>query len=83
MKRLRLAIAVFALIAGVAAFFSAVPDTKAVQGPVACTFYKDATYRKAVGGYADGCCGGRTYWGQQTVYVKCQTLWCTDVVCPD
>jgi hypothetical protein len=83
MKRLRIAIALFALVAGVAAYLSAVPDSKAVIGPVACTYYKDATYRKAVGGFADGCCGGRTSWGQTTVYIKCQTLLCPDVVCPD
>ncbi|HEX5042922.1 MAG TPA: DUF6289 family protein [Candidatus Polarisedimenticolaceae bacterium] len=83
MKRLRFAIALFALVAGVTAYFSAAPDTNAVVGPVACTYYSNSTYKKAVGGYADGCCGGRTYWGQQTVYVKCQTLLCPDVVCPD
>ena len=83
MKSLRFAIALLALVVGVAAYVSAVPDTGAVIGPVACTYYKDATYRKAVGGFADGCCGGRTTWGQTTVYVKCQGLLCPDVVCPD
>ena len=83
MKRLRFAIALFALVAGVAAYVSAVPDTSAVIGPVACTYYSNSTYKKAIGGFADGCCGGRTYWGQTSVYVKCQQLLCPDVVCPD
>jgi len=83
MKRLRFAIALFALVAGVAAYVSAVPDTKAVSGPHACTYYSSATYKKAVGGFAVGCCGEQTSWGQTTVYVKCQQLWCTDVTCGD
>jgi hypothetical protein len=84
MKRLRFAIALFALVAGVAAYLSAIPDTKAISGPYACTYYKDATYRKAVGGYSLACCSNTvTSWGQTTLYVKCQQLLCPDVVCPD
>ena len=29
----------------------------AVFGPSLCTYYKDATYKKAVGGRGTGCCG--------------------------
>ena len=83
MKSLRFAIALVALVVGVAAYVSAVPDTKAVIGPVACTYYSNSSYKKAVGGFAQGCCGGTTSWGQTTVYVKCQGLLCPDVVCPD
>ena len=83
MKRLRFAIALLALVAGVAAYVSAVPDTKAVAGPYVCTYYKDGTYKKAVGGQSLGCCGQVTTWGQTTVYIKCQSVLCPDVVCPD
>jgi len=82
MRKLRLAIALFALVAGVAAYVSAVPDAKAVGGPHVCTYYSNSTYKKAVGGTAVGCCGEITSWGQTTIYVRCQTVYCTDVICP-
>jgi hypothetical protein len=83
MKRLRFAIALFALVAGVAAYVSAVPDTKAVSGPYACTLLLECHLQEGRGRVCRGCCGEQTSWGQTTLYVKCQQLWCTDVTCGD
>jgi Family of unknown function (DUF6289) len=81
----RIAAFAVALVVGAAAYVALLPTNEAIiiAGPKACTYYKDATYKKAIGGFAEGCCGGFTTWGQTSQYIKCQQLLCPDVVCPD
>jgi uncharacterized protein DUF6289 len=74
-----------ALVVGAAAYVALLPNNEAIiiVGPKACTYYKDANYKKAIGGFAEGCCGGVTSWGQTSQYIRCESLLCPDVVCPD
>lgn len=65
-----------------AVFMATLPKAEAISGPYICTYYKDATMKKAIGGTSLGCCGEVTSWGQTSLYFKCQQVWCTDVVCP-
>ena len=78
----------FFLAAGVivisgAFYVASLPSADAVIGPGVCTYYKDATYRKAVGARGTGCCGSVISWGIVTAYRKCNTLYCTDQICPN
>lgn len=90
MKRIRrmlhgrsLALTMALAIIALGVFVSTLPTAEALAGPYLCTYYKDATYRKAVGSRGVGCCGEAISWGVTTNYVKCQTLLCADVLCPN
>jgi len=86
MRRLlnvRILVAVVVILVGVGIYVSSLPKSDALAGPSLCTYYKDATYRKAVGGRGTGCCGEVISWGVTSKYVKCETLLCTDVLCPN
>ena len=80
MRKLRLAIALFVLVAGVVAYL----DTRAAipydYNPYACAYYATSDYKDLVGWYFVGCCGRVRYWGQVTQYAQCQVLNCS-VLC--
>jgi hypothetical protein len=65
---------------GILAFAPPVAD--AIAGPSVCTYYSNATYTQIVGGQSVGCCGGVSSWGQRTAFVRCQRVYCLDVICP-
>lgn len=81
MKTVRIAFALFALVAGIASYVATVPDSKAISG--LCTYYSTAKYKTVVGQQGTGCCGAVISWGQITPYRKCDTVYCLDVVCPN
>lgn len=80
-KKLVVALAVVAV--GLAVYVASLPKADAVAGPHVCSYYKDATFKKVVGARGTGCCGSVINWGVTTPYVKCETLYCPDVVCPN
>ena len=84
MRKLRFAIALCALAAGVAAYVSGVPGTKAAipydYDPYVCTWFATSTYKDPVGRYLLGCCGRVRTWGTTSPYVQCQKLDCS-VLC--
>lgn len=57
-------------------------EADAIAGPSVCSYYSNATYTQIVGGQSVGCCGEVSSWGQRTAYVRCQRVYCTDVICP-
>jgi len=59
------------------------PKVEIIGPPKVCSYYKDATYRKVIGARGTGCCGEPISWGSTSIYVKCQTVYCLDVLCPD
>lgn len=78
-------LAVVVLLVGVAIYMATLPKSDAIiiGGPSICTYYSSATYKKAVGGRGTGCCGEVISWGVTSPYVKCERLYCTDVICPN
>ena len=85
MKSVRIAIAVFALLVGVAAYVSSVPEAEAIiiVGPGVCTYYSGPNYKNVVGARGTGCCGSVISWGVTSPYVRCERLYCTDQICPN
>lgn len=85
MKNVRILIAVLALVAGIAAYVSAVPDSKAIviAGPYVCSYYSNGSYNTVVGARGTGCCGSVISWGITTSFKRCQNLYCTDQICPN
>ena len=82
----RIAAIAVALVVGGAAYIALLPTNEAIiiVGPKACTYYSSAKYKTVIGGCSQGCCSTETTcWGQTSLYVKCQQLYCPDVVCPD
>ncbi len=79
----RVLLAVVVLLVGVAIYVGSLPKSDAIAGPHLCTYYSSASMKKAVGGRGVGCCGETISWGVTTLYFRCQTMYCTDVVCPD
>jgi hypothetical protein len=65
-----------------AIFMATLPKVEAMAGPYICTYYKDASMKKAIGGTSLDCCGQTYSWGQTSLYFKCQTVLCPDVICP-
>jgi len=87
MKRFRallVAKIALAIVIGTAVYFTAMPSTDAIVigGPSICAYYKDATFKKVVGARGTGCCGEVINWGIITSYVRCERLYCLDVLCP-
>ena len=76
-------LAVAIVLVGVAIYVASLPKSDAIIGPGVCVYYKDATFKKAVGARGTGCCGEPISWGVTSAYVKCERLYCTDVVCPN
>ena len=79
--KVQLAIAVLALIVGVGALVSTVPQAQAFLG--VCTYYQTAAMKKVVGQRGTGCCGETINWGIVTPYRTCEQVWCLDVWCPN
>jgi hypothetical protein len=77
----RVLIPAFALAVGVASYVATLPGTDAALG--VCTYYSSATYKTAVGARGTGCCGSVINWGVTSAYKKCQTIYCTDQICPN
>lgn len=71
----------FVLIGG-AIYIASLPKSDAVGGQV-CAYYSNASYTTVVGARGSGCCGSVINWGVITPYRKCQTLYCTQQVCPN
>ena len=78
----RLFIAASIVLVGGAIYIASLPKSDAGGGLV-CTYYSSATYKTAVGGRGNGCCGTVINWGITTAYKKCGTLNCTDQICPN
>ncbi len=85
MKSVRILLAVLALVVGIAAYISSVPDASAViiPGPGVCTYYDSAKFRNVVGARGTGCCGAVINWGVTSSFVRCERLYCTDQICPN
>ncbi|HEX5042923.1 MAG TPA: DUF6289 family protein [Candidatus Polarisedimenticolaceae bacterium] len=85
MKSVRIAIALLALVVGIAAYVSSTPEAGAViiVGPGVCTYYSGPNYKTAVGARGTGCCGTTINWGVTSPYVRCERLYCTDQICPN
>ncbi len=64
-------------------YVASIPKADALFGPGVCTYYSDAKYKTVVGARGTGCCGEVISWGVTTKYVKCQVLYCLDVLCPN
>lgn len=79
----KVVLAVALIAVGIAIYVASVPKSEALIGPGVCTYYKDASYRKAVGARGTGCCGVPISWGTTSAYVRCETLYCLDVICPN
>jgi len=74
--------ALFVLVGG-AIYIASLPKSDAVFGPSYCTYYSSKTYKTAVGARGTGCCGEVISWGVTSAYKKCDTLLCTDQLCPN
>jgi len=80
-KRVLLAVLVAVIAVGI--YVAAMPKADAIAGPGVCTYYSDAKYKTAVGARGTGCCGEVISWGVTSKYMKCQRLYCLDVLCPN
>jgi len=79
----RVLLAVLVVVIGVGIFVASMPKADAIAGPGVCTYYSDAKYKTAVGARGTGCCGEVISWGVTSKYMKCQRLYCLDVLCPN
>lgn len=72
------------LFVSAAVFMATLPKAEAIviAGPGVCSYYSSANYKTVVGARGTGCCGEVISWGMITPYVKCQKLYCLDVICP-
>jgi len=75
-------VAALIVLVGAAVYVVSLPKADAGGGLV-CTYYSSATYKTVVGARGAGCCGSTINWGVITAYKKCQTLYCTDQICPN
>ena len=76
-------VAALVVAAAGAIYVATLPKTDAIAGPGVCVYYSSKTYKTAVGARGTGCCGSVINWGVTSPYVKCETLYCTDQVCPN
>jgi hypothetical protein len=79
----KFALAALAVLASGAIYIATLPKADAIAGPGVCTYYSSKTYKTAVGARGTGCCGTIINWGVTSAYKKCETLYCTDQVCPN
>ena len=79
----KIAIASMFVLVGGAIYIASLPKSDAVFALGVCTYYQDATYKKAVGARGTGCCGTVINWSVTTAYKKCQNIYCTDQICPN
>jgi len=82
---LKMLIPAASLLLGVGAYVSTLPSSNAIVivGPGVCSYYSSANYKTVVGARGTGCCGSVINWGITTAYKKCETLYCTDQICPN
>jgi hypothetical protein len=78
--RVQVAIAALALLVGICAYVTTLPQAKAFLG--VCTYYQTAAMKKVVGQRGTGCCGEPVSWGVVTPYRTCEQIYCLDVWCP-
>lgn len=74
--------AALVILASGAIYIASLPKTDAVSLGV-CTYYSSKTYKTVVGARGTGCCGSVINWGVTSAYKKCETLNCTDQICPN
>jgi hypothetical protein len=79
----KLVLAAAIVIVGGAIYIASLPKSDAFIGLGVCTYYNDATYKKVVGARGTGCCGTVINWGVTSAYKKCETIYCTDQICPN
>ena len=77
----RILIAVVSLAVGITAFVASYAVV--FPGPYVCSYYSGPNYKTVVGARGTGCCGSVINWGITTQWKKCQTLYCTDQICPN
>jgi hypothetical protein len=75
-------LALVVIVVGVATYVASLPATDAVFCYGVSVYYSNATYKTVVGARGTGCCGEIINWGVITKYVKCERIYCLDVVCP-
>jgi hypothetical protein len=75
-------VAALIVLVGAAVYIVSLPKADAGGGLV-CTYYSSSNYKTVVGARGNGCCGSVINWGVVTAYKKCQTLYCTDQICPN
>jgi hypothetical protein len=78
----RFLVAALIVLFGAALYIASIPKSDA-GGTLVCTYYSDATYTHAVGGRGTGCCGASLNWGVISAFKKCQSLVCTQQICPN
>lgn len=78
----KFALAALVVLVSGAIYIASLPKADAVGGQV-CTYYSSKTYKTAVGARGTGCCGTIINWGVTSAYKKCDTLNCTDQICPN
>jgi uncharacterized protein DUF6289 len=73
------------LVVAAGVYVASIPKAEAIVfvGPGVCTYYSDAKFRHVVGARGTGCCGSVINWGVTTQYKRCETLYCTDQICPN
>ena len=79
----RILIAATIILVGGAIYIASMPKSDAIFFNGVCTYYSDATYKHAVGARGTGCCGAVINWGVTSAYKKCETIYCTDQICPN
>jgi hypothetical protein len=80
----RVLLSALVLVIGFGIYVAALPKADAlIVAPGVCSYYSDAKYKTVVGARGTGCCGEVISWGVVTKYVKCQKLYCLDVLCPN
>ena len=72
------------LVVAAGVYVASLPTAEAIviAGPSVCVYYSNATYKTVVGARGTGCCGEVISWGITTKYVRCERLYCLDVLCP-
>ena len=78
----RFLVAFMIVVIGGALYVASLPKSDAGGGLV-CAYYSNSSYTTVVGARGAGCCGSTINWGVITAYKKCQTLVCTDQICPN
>ena len=78
----RFAVATLIVLVGGAIYIASLPKSDAGGGLV-CSYYNNAAHTTVVGARGTGCCGAPISWGVISAYKSCQTLVCTQQICPN
>ena len=79
----KVVVAALVVLASGAIYIASLPKSDAVFSLGVCTYYSSKTYKTAVGARGTGCCGSVINWGVTSAYKKCETMNCTDQICPN